>query len=87
MVDNCADSLFDFAYLGGLDKWYSLLNSLSNLALPENWCNKSKIDNPNNKSILENYIVHTFKRLAFERNAASDEDKNNIIYIGLQSVF
>ena len=75
---------FDFTFVGPNEKWYRHLDILAELALFENWNFKiqsSEAKNPNTP-ILENYIIHTFNRLAFEYNNCDErEDKNSIIYI------
>lgn len=84
MVQNqLTNDLFKFANVGGMVSWYKKLNSLEKLALDENWkykapSNRSNQENP----ILENYILHTYKRLAYEyNNAKNDDERHSIIYI------
>lgn len=74
-------NLFKFASLGSRDQWYIKLDKLAEFALPENWGYRSDyLDKQNKKTpILENYILHTFRRLAYEYNNAKANDKNNII--------
>lgn len=75
------NDFFQFAFCGTKDDWYSKLDKLSSLALPETW--SYRVHNPsvsNQKTpILENYILHTFKRLAFEyNNSTSQVEKDKI---------
>lgn len=79
-MENISDKIFEVAYI---KDWFKEIDELEQLAAPETW--KFSKDNPNyvnNKNpILENYIKHTFKRLANERNSADNEEKaNKIIY-------
>lgn len=79
-MEKISDKIFDVAYI---KDWIGEIDKLELLAAPESW--KFSEDNPayrNNKNpILENYIKHTYKRLANERNNEDDEDKaNKIIY-------
>jgi len=74
--------LMKFAYIP--QAWFGMLDYLENLAIKENWnfrvvdVNRKNRKNP----ILENYIFHTFRRLAFERNSIKDENLRNLkIYI------
>lgn len=78
------NDLFQFAYCGKKENWYKKLDQLSRLALPETWSYRSPNPNTLNQKtpILENYILHTFKRLAFEyNNAASTQEKDSILSI------
>lgn len=80
-MDISTNDLFRFAYCGNRENWYSTLDKLAALAIPEDWSFKvPKEGGKNTKTpILENYIIHTFKRLVQEYNATSvEEDKNKI---------
>lgn len=77
-----SDNILDVAYF---KDWSNSINELENLAAPENWkfsTINSKYRN-NNNPILENYVKHTFKRLANEYNNAIDngDDNNGIILL------
>jgi hypothetical protein len=74
------DSLFDFSYVRNMQ---TSLDYLENLIIPERWNYTTAHDRQNQKNpILENYINHTFKRLAHEyRICESDGESNKIIYI------
>lgn len=72
------DTLFNFAYLG---QWGDKLNKLESLALAENWKYKNHVTRNTQNPILENYIVHTFRRLAYEYNNAEIDEKNSIIFM------
>jgi hypothetical protein len=71
--------LFGFAYC---PKWAELLNRLEKLALLEDW--KYKQPQPDRKNtenpILENYIIHTFRRLAYEYDRATPGEKAQLFY-------
>lgn len=75
------ESLSEFSVLY---KWFDMLNFLEEKIIKENWnftMLKSNGKNSRNP-ILENYIFHTFKRLAYERNQAeTEEEKNKKIFI------
>jgi len=64
------------------------LDQLAALAIPENWSYKNP--NPEKKNrktpILENYIIHTFRRLACEYYDAEEEDRNTIICFSEEKV-
>lgn len=85
------NDFFRYAYCGRKTDWYDKLDSLAKLALPEIWSYRSPDTNPNNKAtpILENYILHTFKRLAYLYNNASSADEQNdiIASVGNKSCF
>ena len=77
------NSLFDFSFVGGKEKWFKKLNNLEKLALDENWKYNSPavgVKNINNP-ILENYILHTYKRLAYEYQHAESDCRESIIYM------
>ncbi len=60
------ESIFKFAFMGTIELFDQKLKILADKALPESWNNQNL--NPNEFPILKNYIIHTFKRLAFEHN-------------------
>lgn len=74
-------NLYSFAMV--LPQWYDMLDYLATIALPEKWdYNISRPDKKNQKTpILENYICHTFSRLAFERNQLEEDKKNSKLFI------
>lgn len=73
--------LFEFASLGSMVTWYGRLDQLATLAIPEDWSYKNPSPDKKNKKtpILENYIIHTFRRLACEYNDAEEKDRGAII--------
>lgn len=78
------NSFFQFIFCGLKSSWYEQLDKLASLALPETWT--YRVPNPsapNQKTpILENYIIHTFKRLAYEYNhSTTQEEKDNIFAV------
>lgn len=80
-TDIISTNLYEFAYIPS--KWFDMLNYLSSIAIKENWKYKNVYEDKRNQEtpILENYIYHTFSRLAYERNRSCDEDKNTKIFI------
>jgi len=62
-------SIFEFAFFAD---WFGMLNYLEEMAMPENW--NFRTPSPERKNqrnpILENYVLHTFGRLAKEYNEA-----------------
>lgn len=64
--DMIEEDIFKFAFMGTNDAFNKKLKILSDKAIPEVWNNKNS--NPDEFPILKNYIIHTFKRLAFEYN-------------------
>lgn len=80
-MENISNDFFRFAYCGNKDDWYSKLDNLSRLALPETWTYRNPSPNSSNQRtpILENYILHTFKRLVFEYNSEDDPDNKSLI--------
>lgn len=76
------DNLFDFAFCGVKTVWYEKLNRLAGLALPEIWSYRTPNPGASNQKtpILENYIIHTFKRLAYEYNESNDEEEKASIF-------
>lgn len=77
-----SNNLFSVAYLGSKDIWYEKLDLLSNLALSEKWTYENPDEKASNKRtpILENYVLHTYRRLAYEFNHASSEDEKKKIF-------
>ena len=74
--------LFKFAFCGVKEVWYKRLDDLAEKALPETWTYRNPDTNANNTRtpILENYILHTFRRLVQEYNSASNQsEKGRII--------
>lgn len=81
MNEKIPEDLMKFAYL---PSWYGMLNYLENIALKEDWNFKTpQPDRKNTKNpVLENYIHHTYKRLAYEYNISDDDEvKKCKIYI------
>lgn len=80
LIEKVPEDLMDFAYL---PSWYGMLDYLESISLKENWTFKKPQPNKNNAKnpILENYIHHTYKRLAYEYNISdNNEVKNSKIY-------
>lgn len=78
------NNFFEFAYTVSRDTWYRKLDALSALALHEEWNYRSPktVANNTRTPILENYILHTYRRLVFEYNKAeTDEEKNSIFTV------
>lgn len=69
-------SIFEFAFFAD---WFGMLNYLEEMAMPENW--NFRTPSPERKNqrnpILENYVLHTFGRLAKEYNEAPDQATRN----------
>jgi len=76
------NDFFQFAYCGRKEDWYKKLEDLSKIALPEVWTYRNTDPKaPNQKTpILENYILHTFKRLVYEYKHAESEDERDSIF-------
>lgn len=76
------NDFFQFAYVRGQERWYSQLDHLAGFALPEVWNYRNPSEGVSNRRtpILENYILHTFKRLAYEYNNSDDENEKQIIF-------
>lgn len=76
------NDFFQFAYTGNKETWYNKLDRLANLALPETWNYRTEKPEASNKRtpILENYVLHTFKRLAYEFNQCESEAERNLIF-------
>jgi hypothetical protein len=73
--------IFDFAFFAD---WFGMLNFLEEIALPEDWNFKNPSSERRNQRnpILENYITHTFDRLATEYNeSTTDAERNKKIFI------
>lgn len=85
------NDFFQFAYTGNKETWYNKLDKLANLALPETWNYRTEKPEASNKRtpILENYVLHTFKRLAYEFNQCESEAERNLIFFpnGGQTLF
>ena len=78
------NDLFQFAFCGTKDQWYKKLDRLAQLALPEKWSYRNPLPTGQNQKtpILENYILHTFKRLAFEyEQAKTDQEREEIFSV------
>lgn len=73
------DTLFDYCYVRNL---YEKLSNLEEMIIPERWNYTNPHEKENQRNpILENYIKHTFRRLAFEyKECETQEDANRIIY-------
>lgn len=81
MCSTIETELGRFAYL---PKWFEKLTYLESIAIQENWAFQKPVPGRKNQNnpFLENYIFHTFRRLAQERNAsATEQEKNQKIYI------
>ncbi|MCB2295713.1 DUF3825 domain-containing protein [Clostridium algoriphilum] len=81
MCNKILTNLRDFAYIPWA--WPGMLDYLEGFALKEKWKFENVEANKNIKNpILENYIMHTFGRLATERNMTNEDTvKNSQIYI------
>lgn len=78
------NDLFKVAFCGTKEQWYRKLDQLAILALPETWSYRAPNPSASNQRtpILENYILHTFKRLAFEyNNAKTDEERSSVFSV------
>lgn len=84
-----SNDLFKMSAMGPGDSWFEKLDKLASLALAEKWSyNVPRPEKKNQKTpILENYILHTFRRIIFEYNAGqSDEDKQKILFMDEQNM-
>ena len=73
----CPITLNEFAFL---HDWFEKLNQLETIAIKEDWKFKNSQPEKRNQQnpILENYIFHTFARLANERNDTDFLKENDL---------
>ena len=70
--------LKEWAFLGNYDFYTNKLKVLATNELPpEKWSYAGK----NDFGILRNYLYYTFEKLWQEREAANEEEKQQIIYM------
>lgn len=80
-MNTIPSNIFDFGFFAD---WFGMLNFLEEMALDEDWNFRIPLpDRKNQKNpILENYILHTFNRIAHEYNECTNQvDKNKKIFI------